>query len=83
MRKNKKEGCCIIAIFFDKRYNKNNQSAKGAVCMNSKDKICQNCKWHDDFSCVCFNGCSDYIADFTDDMHTCEEWEAKEDETTE
>lgn len=39
---------------------------------------CKNCKWHDDFSCVCSNGYSDECADFTDNNFYCEYWEEKE-----
>lgn len=38
---------------------------------------CKNCKWHDNFSCVCSNGCSNECADFTDNNFYCEYWEAK------
>lgn len=51
--------------------------------MFSEKKSCESCKWHDDFSWACFNGSSEYRADFTDNTHTCEEWEARENETTE
>lgn len=42
-------------------------------------KCCGNCKWHqrddkfDDW--VCCNGDSEYVADYTDYDHCCEDWE--------
>jgi len=51
--------------------------------MHLDERSCKSCKWHDDFSWVCFNGNSEYRADFTDDKQACAEWEAKENETTE
>ncbi len=38
-------------------------------------KTCETCKWHDDFSWVCFNGESPHCADFTDPDLSCKEWE--------
>lgn len=51
--------------------------------MQITEQCCASCKWHDDFSWVCFNGDSPDRADFTDDAHSCTEWEAKEDEAEE
>lgn len=51
--------------------------------MQSAEKNCKSCKWHDEFTWACFNGSSPDRADFTDDMHFCGEWEAKENETAE
>lgn len=39
------------------------------------EHICKSCKWHDDFTAVCFNGDSEYRADFTDDDESCPKWE--------
>ena len=39
------------------------------------DKHCENCKYHDDFTCVCFNGDSLHRADFTDNDWCCDAWE--------
>lgn len=44
-----------------------------------KEKCCKNCRKHDDFICVCFNGDSKYCADFTGSEFYCEFWEGKED----
>lgn len=44
-----------------------------------KEKCCKNCRKHDDFTCVCFNGDSKYCADFTGSEFYCEFWEGKED----
>lgn len=40
------------------------------------DKRCENCKWHEDFSGVCFNGESEHRADFTAYDFSCDQWEA-------
>lgn len=39
------------------------------------EKSCKTCKWHDDFTWVCFNGESIHRADFTNDDYVCECWE--------
>lgn len=39
------------------------------------EQTCRTCRWHDDFSQVCFNGCSPHCADFTDNDSTCDYWE--------
>lgn len=41
-------------------------------------QTCENCKWHEPFNWACFNGDSDYVADFTDNDFSCEHWEGKE-----
>lgn len=41
--------------------------------------VCKNCKYHDDFSWVCFNPESEKRADFTDNKDSCTEWESRED----
>ena len=43
-------------------------------------KKCRTCRWHDEFSWVCFNGDSPDVADFTDPEHICDAWEEKNDE---
>ena len=47
-----------------------------------KDRHCKTCKWHEheniDDGYVCVNGDSEYVADWTEDDHCCEEWEEKE-----
>lgn len=46
-----------------------------AECYVRRER-CGNCKWHDDFSGACFNGESEYRADFTTSAFSCEKWEA-------
>lgn len=43
------------------------------------EKCCENCKKHDDFTWVCFNGDSEHCADFTEPECCCEYWEERED----
>lgn len=42
---------------------------------------CKNCKYHDDFSWVCFNGESEHRGDFTDDDDSCYLFERKDNNT--
>lgn len=42
-------------------------------------KSCENCRYHDDFTWVCFNGESENRADITDTDDCCKFWEAKDD----
>lgn len=48
--------------------------------MDDNDMIqcCCSCKWHDDFSGVCFNGESDARGDFTLLEDYCGCWEGKD-----
>ena len=48
-----------------------------------KAQVCEFCKWHDDFSWVCFNGESEKRADFTNNDDCCIEWESREDKSCE
>ena len=41
-------------------------------------KCCATCAWYEDFQGVCFNGDSEYCADFIDPEDVCECWEEKE-----
>ena len=41
------------------------------------EKTCCTCRWHDSFSWVCCNGCSENRADFTDPEWTCQVWEER------
>ena len=41
------------------------------------EKSCKNCRRHDDFTWVCFNGDSKYCADFTEPVCFCEFWVEK------
>ncbi len=54
---------------------------KGQLLCHTVGKTCSNCKWHDRFSWVCYNGLSECRADFTDPDDVCKEWE-KRDETS-
>ena len=36
---------------------------------------CENCEWHDNFIGTCFNGDSEYCADFTGFDSSCDKWE--------
>lgn len=47
-----------------------------------EEKCCKNCRKHDDFTCVCFNGDSEYCADFTEPECCCEYWEGVENDRT-
>lgn len=40
-------------------------------------KECSTCVWHDGYTWVCFNGISEYRADFTDPENTCPAWEER------
>ena len=40
-------------------------------------RTCLNCRWHDSFSWVCYNGLSDYRAGITDPEDACEDWEER------
>lgn len=41
------------------------------------DKRCATCDWYEDYQGVCFNGDSEYRADFTEPEDCCEEWKAR------
>ena len=44
-----------------------------------QEHVCKNCKWRsDDFTSVCVNDSSDYLADFVLPNDGCPEWKAKE-----
>lgn len=43
------------------------------------NKSCRNCKWHDDFSWVCFNGHSPYRGDFINADFLCDYYELTKD----
>lgn len=46
--------------------------------LGRKDRCCENCKWHDDFSGACSNGQSEHRGDFTDNDLCCDCWEKVE-----
>lgn len=54
--------------------------SKGKLLCQTVDKSCSNCKWHDRFSWVCYNGLSERRANFTDPEDVCKEWEKRENE---
>ena len=39
---------------------------------------CKTCAYHDDFSWVCTNADSSYVADFTDNEDWCSEYRGRE-----
>ena len=39
------------------------------------NRTCSTCRWYEDFQGVCFNGDSEYCADFIDPGDVCECWE--------
>lgn len=41
---------------------------------------CKDCKWHDDWTWVCFNAYSNERADITDENFGCKHWEDKRNE---
>lgn len=43
-----------------------------------ESKKCGNCKWHEGFNWVCFNGDAEDCADYTDPQHSCPHWERKD-----
>ena len=43
-------------------------------------KECSTCEWHDGYTWVCFNGNSEYRADFTDPENTCPAWEERKEQ---
>ena len=47
-------------------------------------KTCSSCRWWEDLNGVCFNGDSEYCADFTEPEDGCECWVGRdEDEVSE
>lgn len=50
--------------------------------MTRKPNECRTCRYHDDFSWVCFNGDSEYRADFTNPEWSCSKWEKRDGERT-
>ena len=47
------------------------------------NKCCENCKYHDDWTWVCFNPESENRADFTDNENRCNMWMSREDKPCE
>ena len=47
-----------------------------------EEKCCKNCRKHDDFTWVCFNGVSEYCADFRCLDDICECWEGVNNENS-
>ena len=46
--------------------------------MKEENKCCENCKYHDDWTWVCFNPEAEDRADFTDNEHKCDCWTSRE-----
>ena len=46
-------------------------------------KVCQTCRWYEDYLGVCFNGDSYNCADVTGSQDTCPEWEEKDESEVE
>lgn len=52
----------------------------GMVENMGPEKICCNCRWHEEYTWVCFNGLSLNCTDVTDVEDNCEHWEKRTDE---
>ena len=50
---------------------------KMKVWRPTMNKCCETCDWYEDYQGVCFNGDSEYCADFTEPEDCCEEWKAR------
>lgn len=78
--KKKMNGLCDGCKFKGKRHQ------KCSCCLRNKyikdcyqpERTCGTCRWHDDFSWVCFNGESPNCADFTNTDDTCPAYEPAE-----
>ena len=46
--------------------------------LENTGKRCETCKYHDNFSWVCFNGASQEVAGFTEPDDYCLFWESKD-----
>lgn len=44
------------------------------------EKICCNCRWHEGYTGVCFNGLSLNCTDVTDVEDSCEHWGKRTDD---
>lgn len=49
----------------------------GMVENMGPEKICCNCRWHEEYTWVCFNGLSLNCTDVTDVEDSCEHWEKR------
>ena len=47
-----------------------------------EEKCCKNCRRHDDYTWVCYNGVSEYCADFRCLDDSCECWEGVNNENS-
>ena len=45
------------------------------------ERTCETCRYHDDFTWVCFNGDSPACADYTSNGFKCSCWKEKDPET--
>lgn len=61
-----KENVCVEC----QRYENCGKPERIMKCLGYQGK-CRNCKWHDEFSHVCFSGDSPRRADFTDNDYGC------------
>lgn len=52
----------------------------GMVENMGSEKICCNCRWHEEYTWVCFNGLSLNCTDVTDVEDSCEHWEKRTDD---
>lgn len=50
---------------------------QGSIDRCIRTRVCEFCKWHDDFSWVCFNGESEECAGVTNNNFVCDKWEDK------
>lgn len=50
---------------------------KDTVDIETGNKCCKTCAYHNDWTWVCFNPEADDVADFTDESHVCSGWEEK------
>lgn len=51
---------------------------KDIANIETENKCCATCAYHDDWTWVCFNPESDDRADFTDSEHKCNCWMSRE-----
>lgn len=53
---------------------------KDIANIETENKCCENCAYHDDWTWVCFNPEAGDRAEFTDKSHVCSEWEEEPDD---
>ena len=52
---------------------------KDIANIETENKCCETCAYHDDWTWVCFNPEADDRADFTDENHVCDCWRKSDD----